>query len=202
MIGYVKGILSDIGPDNVTLDLNGLGIQIQLGAGFLCELPGIGSEIKIYTYTYVKEDAFLLYGFRSKDELTLFKQLISVSGVGPKAGLSLLSVLSADDLRFAIYAGDAKSIAKAPGIGKKTAERLVLELKDKVSLADNDADALLSEVALDSPDEPRRNRKDAIDALEALGYHGMEAAKAVKAVDPSDDMSVEDILKAALKYLL
>lgn len=202
MISYVKGILSDIEQDSVTLDLNGLGIRILLGAGFLCELPALGSEIKIYTYTYVKEDAFLLYGFRSKDELTLFKLLIGVSGVGPKAGLALLSVLSADDLRFAIYAGDVKSIAKAPGIGKKTAERLVLELKDKVSLADQDADALLTEIAADAPDEPRRNRKDAIDALEALGYRGMEAAKAVKAVNPAEDMSVEDILKAALKFLL
>ncbi len=202
MIGYVKGILSDIGEDSVILDVNGLGIQIQLGAGFLCELPGLGSQLKIFTYTYVKEDAFLLYGFRTKDELTLFRQLIGVSGVGPKAGLSLLSVLSADDLRFAIYAGDAKSIARAPGIGKKTADRLVLELKDKVSLADQNADALLDEVASDTGMEPRRNRKDAIDALTALGYHGMEAAKAVKSVDPSEDMPVEDILKAALKFLL
>ena len=202
MIGYVKGILSDIGEDSVILDVNGLGIQIQLGAGFLCELPGLGSQLKIFTYTYVKEDAFLLYGFRTKDELTLFRQLIGVSGVGPKAGLSLLSVLSADDLRFAIYAGDAKSIARAPGIGKKTADRLVLELKDKVSLADQNADALLDEVASDTGMEPRRNRKDAIDALTALGYHGMEAAKAVKSVDPSEDMPVEDMLKAALKFLL
>ena len=202
MIGYVKGTLSDIGEDSVILDVNGLGIQILLGAGFLCELPGLGSQLKIFTYTYVKEDAFLLYGFRTKDELTLFRQLIGVSGVGPKAGLSLLSVLSADDLRFAIYAGDAKSIAKAPGIGKKTADRLVLELKDKVSLADQNADTLLDEVASDTGMEPRRNRKDAIDALTALGYHGMEAAKAVKSVDPSEDMPVEDILKAALKFLL
>lgn len=202
MIGYVNGILADVDEDSVTVDLNGLGVQIRVGAGFLCEISQIGTQIKIYTYTYVKEDAFMLYGFRTKDELDLFRKLISVSGIGPKGGLALLSVLSADDLRFAIYAGDAKTIAKAPGIGKKTAERLVLELKDKVIPEDNDSSALLSEIASSEMDEPRRSRKDAIDALTALGYNSMEAAKAVKSVNPPDDMAVEDILKAALKFLL
>lgn len=202
MIGYVSGKLAEIEEEYVIVDVNGIGIRVLLGAAFLCEMPAIGSQIKIYTYTYVKEDAFLLYGFRSKDELSLFKQLITVSGVGPKSGLGILSVLSADDLRFAIYAGDAKTIAKAPGIGKKTAERLVLELKGKVNLADNESDTLLEQIATISAEEPKRNRKDAIDALTALGYSSMEAAKAVKSVNPSDDMDVEDILKQALKFLL
>lgn len=202
MIGYVSGKLAEIEEEYVIVDVNGIGIRVLLGAAFLCEMPAIGSQIKIYTYTYVKEDAFLLYGFRSKDELSLFKQLITVSGVGPKSGLGILSVLSADDLRFAIYAGDAKTIAKAPGIGKKTAERLVLELKGKVNLADSESDILLEQIATTSAEEPKRNRKDAIDALTALGYSSMEAAKAVKSVNPSDDMDVEDILKQALKFLL
>lgn len=202
MIGYVSGKLAEIEEEYVIVDVNGIGIRVLLGAAFLCEMPAIGSQIKIYTYTYVKEDAFLLYGFRSKDELSLFKQLITVSGVGPKSGLGILSVLSADDLRFAIYAGDAKTIAKAPGIGKKTAERLVLELKGKVNLADSESDTLLEQIATTSAEEPKRNRKDAIDALTALGYSSMEAAKAVKSVNPSDDMDVEDILKQALKFLL
>lgn len=202
MIGYVSGKLAEIEEEYVIVDVNGIGIRVLLGAAFLCEMPAIGSQIKIYTYTYVKEDAFLLYGFRSKDELSLFKQLITVSGVGPKSGLGILSVLSADDLRFAIYAGDAKTIAKAPGIGKKTAERLVLELKGKVNLADSESDILLEQIATSSAEEPKRNRKDAIDALTALGYSSMEAAKAVKSVNPSDDMDVEDILKQALKFLL
>lgn len=202
MIGYVSGKLAEIEEEYVIVDVNGIGIRVLLGAAFLCEMPAIGSQIKIYTYTYVKEDAFLLYGFRSKDELSLFKQLITVSGVGPKSGLGILSVLSADDLRFAIYAGDAKTIAKAPGIGKKTAERLVLELKGKVNLADSESVTLLEQIATTFAEEPKRNRKDAIDALTALGYSSMEAAKAVKSVNPSDDMDVEDILKQALKFLL
>ena len=202
MIGYVKGTLADIREDGVTIDWNGMGIQIQLSAGFLCELPNIGSEIKIYTYTHVREDAFLLYGFRSKDELELFILLIGVSGIGPKGGLALLSVLSANDLRFAIYAGDAKTIARAPGIGKKTAERLVLELKDKISIDESYGEELPQEMTGAALEESRRNRKDAIEALTALGYSSTEAAKAVKNVNPTEDMDIEDILKSALKFLL
>ncbi len=205
MIGYVKGTLEEIEENAVVLDVGGMGIRIYIGAGFLCELPSYGTEMKIYTYTNVKEDSFTLYGFRNKDELELFKKLISVSGIGPKGGLAILSVMSADDLRFAIYSGDVKSIAKAPGIGKKTAERVVLELKDKVSLEDNSADSLLSQIghAEDrSVSEFAGKRKDAIDALVALGYNGTDAARAVKQVNPTDEMSVEEILKASLRYLL
>ena len=118
MIGYVKGTLEEIEETSVILDVGGMGIRIYISGDFLCQLPSYGSEMKIYTYTNVKEDSFTLYGFRNKDELELFKKLISVSGIGPKGGLSILSVLSADDLRFAIYSGDVKSIAKAPGIGR------------------------------------------------------------------------------------
>lgn len=205
MIGYVKGTLEEIEETSVILDVGGMGIRIYISGDFLCQLPSYGSEMKIYTYTNVKEDSFTLYGFRNKDELELFKKLISVSGIGPKGGLSILSVLSADDLRFAIYSGDVKSIAKAPGIGKKTAERVVLELKDKVSLEDNSADTLLSQIG-QAPDyamsEFAGKRKDAIDALTALGYSGSDAARAVKQVNPTEEMSVEEILKASLRYLL
>lgn len=205
MIGYVKGSLEEIEENAVILDVGGMGIRIYISGDFLCQLPSYGSEMKIYTYTNVKEDSFTLYGFRNKDELELFKKLISVSGIGPKGGLSILSVLSAEDLRFAIYSGDVKSIAKAPGIGKKTAERVVLELKDKVSLNDNSADRLLTQIgqAEDSAmSEFAGKRKDAIDALAALGYSGTDAARAVKQVNPTEEMSVEEILKASLRYLL
>lgn len=205
MIGYVKGLVEEIEENAVILDVGGMGIRIYVSGEFLCQLSPYGSEMKIYTYTNVKEDSFTLYGFRNKDELDLFKKLISVSGIGPKGGLSILSVLSADDLRFAIYSGDVKSIAKAPGIGKKTAERVVLELKDKISLEDSSADTLLSQIG-QAPDyamsEFAGKRKDAIDALTALGYSGSDAARAVKQVNPSEEMSVEEILKASLRYLL
>ena len=202
MIGYVKGILEEIEEDCVIVDVNGLGIRILTGGALASQMLAPGSEVKIYTYTYVKEDAFQLYGFISKDELSLFKKLITVSGIGPKGAASILSAFSAEDLRYAIYAGDIKTISKAPGIGKKTAERLVLELKDKVEL-DYQADTLLGQLADETvgSTEPN-NRKDAIDALTALGYSSMDAAKAVKQADPNADMDAEDILKAALKYLM
>ncbi len=202
MIGYVKGILEEIEEDCVIVDVNGLGIRILTGGALASQMLASGSEVKIYTYTYVKEDAFQLYGFISKDELSLFKKLITVSGIGPKGAASILSAFSAEDLRYAIYAGDIKTISKAPGIGKKTAERLVLELKDKVEL-DYQADTLLGQLADETggSTEPN-NRKDAIDALTALGYSSMDAAKAVKQADPNADMDAEDILKAALKYLM
>lgn len=202
MIGYVKGILEEIEEDCVIVDVNGLGIRILTGGALASQMLASGSEVKIYTYTYVKEDAFQLYGFISKDELSLFKKLITVSGIGPKGAASILSAFSAEDLRYAIYAGDIKTISKAPGIGKKTAERLVLELKDKVEL-DYHADTLLGQLADETvgSTEPN-NRKDAIDALTALGYSSMDAAKAVKQADPNADMDAEDILKAALKYLM
>lgn len=202
MIGYVKGILEEIEEDCVIVDVNGLGIRILTGGALASQMLVPGSEVKIYTYTYVKEDAFQLYGFISKDELSLFKKLITVSGIGPKGAASILSAFSAEDLRYAIYAGDIKTISKAPGIGKKTAERLVLELKDKVEL-DYQADTLLGQLADETvgSTEPN-NRKDAIEALTALGYSSMDAAKAVKQADPNADMDAEDILKAALKYLM
>ena len=202
MIGYVKGILEEIEDDCVIVDVNGLGIRILTGGALASQMLVPGSEVKIYTYTYVKEDAFQLYGFISKDELSLFKKLITVSGIGPKGAASILSAFSAEDLRYAIYAGDIKTISKAPGIGKKTAERLVLELKDKVEL-DYQADTLMGQLADETvgSTEPN-NRKDAIDALTALGYSSMDAAKAVKQADPNADMDAEDILKAALKYLM
>ena len=202
MIGYVKGILEEIEEDCVIVDVNGLGIRILTGGALASQMRGPGSEVKIYTYTDVKEDAFQLYGFISKDELSLFKKLITVSGIGPKGAASILSAFSAEDLRYAIYAGDIKTISKAPGIGKKTAERLVLELKDKVEL-DYQADTLMGQLADETvgSTEPN-NRKDAIDALTALGYSSMDAAKAVKQADPNADMDAEDILKAALKYLM
>ena len=102
MIGYVKGILADIDEDSIIIDVNGMGIHVLVGTNLLMQLPAVGEQIKVFTYTYVKEDAFLLYGFQTKDELNLFKLLISVSGIGPKGGLSILSLFTADDLRFAI----------------------------------------------------------------------------------------------------
>ena len=132
MFAYVNGFLEDVTVDNAVIDVNGFGISADTAS----RLPGIGEQVRLYTYTYVKEDAFLLYGFLSRSDLEMFKLCITVSGIGPKGALAILSVMDADSLRFAIMSGDAKAISKAPGVGTRTAQRLILELKDKISIDD------------------------------------------------------------------
>lgn len=136
MIAFVKGFIEDISEENVVIDTGNIGYNLKISTGTAARLPGIGAEVKLYTYTCVREDSFSLFGFLSRDDLEIFKKLITVNGIGPKGGLAILSVMTADSLRFAIISGDAVSIAKAPGIGKKTAERVILDLKDKISLED------------------------------------------------------------------
>ena len=142
----------------------------------------------------------ILYGFLTKDDLELFKLLISVSGIGPKGGLSILSTLEADDLRFAILSGDAKAISKAPGVGGKTAQRVILELKDKLSLEDA-FEAKTEHVQKNAAAAGGSVKNDAVMALTALGYSSTESLKAVSAVEITEDMDVEEVLKAALKHL-
>ena len=141
----------------------------------------------------------ILYGFLSKDDLEIFKLLITVSGIGPKGGLAILSTLPADDLRFAILSGDSKAISKAPGIGAKTAQRVILDLKDKLSLEDAFEKKLENQTsgAVSSMNSTVKN--DAVMALNALGYSSTESLKAVSKVDITEDMDVEDVLKFALK---
>ena len=136
MIAYVQGVVADITEDNVVLDVNGFGINVKISARVAAALPRIGERVKLHTYTLVREDAFLLYGFLQKGDLDIFKKCIMVNGIGPKGALAILSVMDADTLRYAILSKDAKAIAKAPGIGQKTAERLILDLKDKLSYDD------------------------------------------------------------------
>ena len=134
MFAYVNGFLEDATVDNAVIDVNGFGINVRISADTASRLPGIGEEVRLYTYTYVKEDAFLLYGFLSRSDLEMFKLCITVSGIGPKGALAILSVMDADSLRFAIMSGDAKAISRAPGVGARTAQRLILELKDKICM--------------------------------------------------------------------
>ena len=163
-------------------------------------LPSVGENLKIYTYLYLREDAMILYGFLTKDDLELFKLLISVSGIGPKGGLAILSTLEADDLRFAILSGDAKAISKAPGVGGKTAQRVILELKDKLSLEDA-FEAKTEHVQKNAAAAGGSVKNYEVMALTALGYSSTESLKAVSAVEITEDMDVEEVLKAALKHL-
>ena len=200
MIAYVKGTLEEIGNDYIIVDVNNIGYQVKVSLRVIEGLPGLGSQVKIHTYTYVREDVLALYGFLTKDDLDLFKQLISVSGIGPKGALGILSALSADDLRFAILAGDSKAIAKAPGIGAKTAQRVILELKDKMSLEDAFEKKLDHEkVMVASSNNQVKN--DAVLALTALGYSSSESLKAVSKVEITPEMDVEAVLKLALKHM-
>ena len=201
MYAYVKGELTEVTVDFIVIEAGGIGYRIFIPGKTFEYLPGIGEELKVYTYLHLREDVMILYGFLTKDDLELFKLLITVSGIGPKGGLAILSTLEADDLRFAVLSGDAKAIAKAPGIGAKTAQRVILELKDKLSL--EDAFEKKSEhVALkQNASGGNQVKNDAVLALTALGYSSTESMKAVSAVAITEEMDVEAVLKAALKHM-
>lgn len=200
MIGFVKGLLDTVSEDKIIVENNGIGFEILVPGSVVQGLPQVGNEVKIYTYTYVREDILQLFGFLTKDELEMFKLLITVNGIGPKGGLGILSTMDVDALRIAILSGDAKSIAKSPGIGAKTASKLILDLKDKCNLEDvfHDGESP-SSVQAGTVDNDARN--EAIQALVALGYSVSEATTAVRKTDITEDMTVEDILKHSLKNL-
>ncbi len=200
MYSYIKGELAEINPDHIVIEAGGIGYMIFIPGQAFDYLPDTGNEIKVYTYLYLREDAMILYGFLDKDDLEVFKLLIGVSGIGPKGALGILSSLSSDDLRFAVLAGDAKAIAKAPGIGAKTAQRVILELKDKMSLEDA-FEKKTEHVQMQKNSEGNQTKNDAVLALTALGYSSTESLKAVSAVEITDEMGVEDVLKAALKHM-
>ncbi|MDD6628848.1 MAG: Holliday junction branch migration protein RuvA [Lachnospiraceae bacterium] len=209
MYAYLKGTLEEVTEDNIVVEVNGIGYNVKVSTTTADLLPGLGNEIKIYTYTLVREDTFSLYGFLTRDDLEIFKKLITVNGIGPKGGLAILSVMSADALRFAIMAGDAKSIAKAPGVGSKTAERVILDLRDKISLEDtlhgfgteNDIHGMTTGTLPGGAASDNAMKKEAIEALVALGYSASDATAAVKKVELTEDATVESLLKLALKHM-
>ena len=201
MIAYVNGVIDDISEDNVVLDVDGLGYNIKISASTAEKLPGVGRQVKLYTYTSVREDAIQLFGFLKRDDLDIFKKCISVSGIGPKGALAILSVLDADSLRFAIMAGDAKAISKAPGIGTKTAERLILELKGKVQMNDTQIGQEIIGSEAEGGIGDNVQKREAVEALVSLGYGRAEAVKAVNAVEGIEEMDSSAALKAALKKM-
>ncbi len=202
MYSYIKGELSEIVAENhIVVENGGIGYNIYIPGQVLSLLPGVGEEVKIYTYLCVREDAFILYGFLTRDDLNVFKLLIGVSGIGPKGALAILSVMSTDDLRFAVLSDDAKAIAKAPGVGNKTAQRLIIELKDKLSLEDAFEQKLSHTQEAVSGNGLKGIRKEAVEALVSLGYSSTEALKVLRDIEITEDSSVEDILKLALKQM-
>ncbi len=206
MIAYVKGELILVLEDGVIVEASGLGYDIKMPLSSLSNLPRIGNIVTIYTYLYVREDNVGLFGFLTREDLNIFKLLITVNGIGPKGALGILSSITPDDLRFAVLSEDTKTIAKAPGIGAKTAGKLIIELKDKLKLSDAFEERLAKNLGGDLPSKNEGSaiyeiRKEGIEALTALGYSGAEAAKAIGAVEIKEDMTVEDVLKLSLKNL-
>ena len=199
MYAYFQGNLAEKSEDGVVVECGGVGYNILVGANVLDSLPAVGSEVRIYTYTAVREDAIQLFGFLSREDVKLFRLLITVSGIGPKGALSILSALGSEKLRFAVVSQDADTIAKAPGIGKKTAQKLVIELKDKLKTEGEaelpqDAETGLLPGISDAGSE-------AVQALVALGYPARDAIAAVKKSALPENSDVELLLKEALRTM-
>ena len=181
MYAYIKGVLADVEEESVVVEAGGIGYRIYTTGQTFDYLPAVGEEVKLYTYLNVREDAMILYGFLTKDDLRVFKLLIGVNGIGPKGALAVLSVMTT-------------------GIGAKTAQRVILELKDKLSL--EEAFELKSEhVSRQNENGSSGVKNEAVQALVALGYASSEALKALNGIEITDDMDVETLLKAALKNM-
>lgn len=201
MISYIKGTVIDIEEDILIMEANQIGYNIRIPLSSTQLLPSIGSETKIFTFMHVREDAISLFGFCTKDELEVFKLLITVNGIGPKGALGILSSIPVDELRFAVLSEDIKTLSKAPGIGVKTAKRLAMELKDKFKLEEAFEQKLQNTGEFPDVTLAGDAKNEAIQALTALGYSAAEALRAVKQVTVTETMDVEMILREALKKI-
>ena len=200
MISYIKGELTEVSETSIVVETSsGIGMNIIVPQTVIDKMPTGGSMVKIHTYLNVKEDSMTLYGFINREDVDIFRLLITVNGIGPKGALAILSTITPDDLRFAVLSDDVKAISRAPGIGAKTAQRMIIELKDKLKLEEAFEIRLSHEEDGELPAGDARN--DTVQALVALGYGRSEAARAVNMVDGADSMDSEQLIKAALKKL-
>ena len=190
MIGFLRGSVAGFSEDGCFLDVNGVGYKLSCPATTLRALPSEGREARVWTYTHVREDALVLFGFATESEQRTFEALLSVAGVGPKVALAVCSVLAPDAFRRALVTGDVDAISAVPGIGKKTASRIVLELKERLALPD-------LEVAGTANDALRQARS----ALENLGYSPVEVREALAEISTEEKRPVEEVVKNALKVL-
>ena len=202
MLSYIIGEVAEISADNVVVENNGIGFNIKTSAMTIDSLPPVGDMVRIYTYLHVREDAMQIFGFLSKDELEVFKLLLNVNGIGPKGALGILSAISTDDLRFAVLSDDVNLIKSCPGVGAKTAQKLIIELKDKLRLED------AFEMAVNNNNKKNTVQdntvivmNEAVEALVSLGYSSKDAIAAVKKVENIQNKNSEQILKEALKGL-
>ena len=200
MIAYISGALVSAGENYIVIDNHGMGYRIFVSGKFVEHIPAYGTQIKIYTHMYIREDELTLYGFHSEEELSVFRILIGISGVGPKVAMAILTALTIQELQLAVISEDAKTISKANGVGAKGASRIILELKDKLKMEDMMDAAYEQSIVQDTQD--LNAARDAILALVNLGYSNSEAALAVKKIGDTSQMDIESILKAALKKLI
>jgi Holliday junction DNA helicase RuvA len=190
MIAALKGKLQALGSEWAIVNVNGIGFQVYMPTSTLSALGAIGEEVELHTHLYIREDNATLYGFATPEELGLFQTLIGVSGLGPKLALVMLSAMSAEKLAIAIASGSADLLAEIPGIGKKTANRIILELKEKIG-----AGWLAA-----APAELAEESADVLAALTALGYSVREATQAVASIPPDQQLTLEEKIKLALGY--
>jgi Holliday junction DNA helicase RuvA len=193
MIGFLRGVLLQKSPQELLLDVAGVGYRVLVPISTFCKLGDQGAQAQLLIHTHVREDQLVLYGFATSTELELFEKLISVSGVGPKVALGVLSGIEADDLVHAIRANDVARLTRVPGVGKKTAERLILELKDKIATL---------HTATTEPQAPSPKRADLLSALANLGYSSAEADRAAAEVlRLQPEASLGDLLRDALRVI-
>lgn len=195
MIGFINGIVEEVFDDQAVINVNNVGYNVLINSGVADRIK-VGNEARIYTYLSVREDAMKLFGFISREDLEFFKLLISVNGVGPKSAQTILAAMTVDELRYAILSGDVKTLSKCPGVGAKSAQRIILDLKDKVDIADV---LMATEGSVTASNN--ESGSEVVEALVALGFSATSALSAVKKIENADSMSVEDMIKAALKFL-
>ena len=195
MIGRITGVLLHKQPPQLLVDVQGVGYELEAPMSTFYQLPADGERVMLHTHMVVREDAQLLYGFYSETERSLFRSLIRINGVGPKLALTILSGVSADEFSRCIMENDAKSLTALPGVGKKTAERLIVELRDKI---DTDASLPAAAAPAGVTAAPTNPVSDAVSALIALGYKAQEASRMVRNIE-TDGMPTEAIIKAALQ---
>ena len=209
MFSYIKGPLIEILEEDSTIvvEAGSIGWNVHVPLSVLDRLARIGEPVQIYTFFQVREDGMNLYGFLSRPDLKMFRMLLGVNGIGPKAALGILSAVGTENLRLAIVSEDVKAISCAPGVGAKTAKRVILDLKDKIPTEDLlPGGVVLGDLGVGNGDTTLGGEtgasREAVEALVALGYSMSEAAKAVRQVEMADGMTAETVLKASLKYLI
>lgn len=201
MLAYIRGTLSDIDENIVIIENNGIGYGVSSSMNTIRQLPSIGSEIKLETKLIPKEDSLTLYGFYDKEELKMFELLLSVSGIGPKGALAILSSMTVSDIRFAVAGSDAKAFSAVPGVGKKTAERAIIDLKDKVDIIGTFEEKITADLSKKKAAPSITVKEEVLEALVALGYSASNAARALDKMTITESTTTEQLLSDTLKQM-